>query len=630
MPHWTWVAGFIVLIPSVTHDFRPIKPDNSTTDIDTLLPGVAQVHEDPPPENQTVGVAQWLWQMTLTKWTRLYVKTGATSGRVVLVIQKVRPRDRVDHRWTYIRPDRSVSIIDTGKRDKVSARRIAGTDYEAFPALTAAEKRDAEEASRDAILGLTSGGYSARFRSLWQGLKWIQSGVSLWWLSSTFGTVGFGLFSIWKVANYMNIIEAARWSIEKVEEIAEGFEMTQTASHILYELIMDGSLESTIMWVGLAAGACYLLASFTPQFWGRRSKVRIHLDSDSGESDFGSDGEAGHSAPPSDSEGGEIAELKAIVAGLRADIINLGFRPSGATSPRTTRSSSQGRGESSSGLASDSETGEEIAEEALKLAVDAMIRRLGEYEKAISADRQRSTGPPGLQFNIATPTASQTAPRPTPVEASSTRATAGSGTIAPTSPPSKEWVDLSKLRDALDDPKAKLLSNLEKLSGDVDWKLPAGVTHRIAPGLLVKTYSRYGSFTRFGRSWVADKELERNHVAHEMMLHCMLLDKMLLSSPDFPTSEGCEMICRRVYGIKRAFREVRCSHDWKQPKGSGAAKWRTKVRWDLAAEIDWRALEEDDEDLPEIEHELQTRVKDKAILARYLAPGTNAVGEDED
>ena len=50
----------------------------------------------------------------------------------------------------------------------------------------------------------------------------------------------------------------------------------------------------------------------------------------------------------------------------------------------------------------------------------------------------------------------------------------------------------------------------------------------------------------------------------------------------------------------------------------------------MAAEIDWRALEEDDEDLPEIEHELQSRMKDKAILARYLAPGINAVGEDED
>ena len=99
----------------------------------------------------------------------------------------------------------------------------------------------------------------------------------------------------------------------------------------------------------------------------------------------------------------------------------------------------------------------------------------------------------------------------------------------------------------------------------MEWKLPAGVTHRIAPGLPVKTYSRYGSFTRFGRAWVADKELERNHEAHEMVLHSMLLDKMILSSPEFPTPEGCDMIARRVYGIKRAFREARCAHGWKQP-----------------------------------------------------------------
>ena len=305
MPQWTWVAGFIVLITSVTNDLRLLKPDNSTIDIDPLSTVVAEAHVDPPPENQTVGVTQWLWQMTLSKWTRLYVKTGEHSESMLLVIQKVRPRDRADQRWTFIRPDRTVSVIDTGRRDKVSARRVAGTDYEAFPALTSEEKRDAEEASRDAILGLTSGGYSARFKSLWQGLKWIQSGVSLWWLSSTFGTLGFGLFSAWKVINYLNIVEAARWSIEKVEEISEGFETTQAAFHILYEMIMDGSLGSTVMWVGIAVGAGYFITSLTPSFWGRRSKVRIRLDPDSGESDFGSDGEAGHFAPPSDSEGGE-------------------------------------------------------------------------------------------------------------------------------------------------------------------------------------------------------------------------------------------------------------------------------------------------------------------------------------
>ena len=620
----------MVLISSLRNDFRLSSPDTASLDANIPTNEATETHEDPPPENNTVGVTQWLWQMTLSKWTRLYVRTGANTGRVVLVIQKVRPRDRIDHRWTYIRPDRTVGILDTGRRDRVSARRVAGTDYEAFPALTSEEKRDAEEASRDAILALTAGGYSARFKSLWQGLKWIQSGVSMWWLSSTFGTLGFGLFAAWKVVNYLHIVEAARWSIEKVEEISEGFEMTQAAFHLLYEMVTDGSLETIVMWVGIAVGSLYLLTSIVPPVWGRRSRVRIRVDPDSDGSDLGSDGEAGHSAPPSDSEGGEIAELKAIVAGLRADITNLGSRPSGAAPRRGKSPPSHGTGGSSSDLGSGSDGGGEIAEEALRPAVDAMIRRLGEYEKAIAADRHRASGPHGLLLDISSAPSSPTAPRPGAAEPSSTRATAGSGASSAAGSVSKEWVDLSKLRDALDDPKAKLLSNLEKLSGEVEWKLPAGVTHRIAPGLLVKTYSRYGSFTRFGRAWVADKELERNHVAHEMVLHCMLLDKMILSSPEFPTSEGCEMICRRVYGIKRAFRDVKCAHDWKQPKGSGAAKWRSKVRWDLAAEIDWRALEEDDEDLPEIEHELQSRMKDKAILARYLAPGNNPVGEDED
>ena len=140
------------------------------------------------------------------------------------------------------------------------------------------------------------------------------------------------------------------------------------------------------------------------------------------------------------------------------------------------------------------------------------------------------------------------------------------------------WVDVSSLRDALTDPKQRLLDNLEKLNGEVNWRLPAGMAQRVAPPFLVRTYARYGSAVRFAKSWVQEKQLDRNHVAHEMMLRCMVLDKMISSQPDFVLTEGCEMLARRIYGLKRAFRDVHSAADWKQPKGSGGAQRRTKVR----------------------------------------------------
>eukprot|EP00972_Heterocapsa_arctica_P019583 2890142-Heterocapsa_arctica.AAC.1 len=93
--------------------------------------------------------------------------------------------------------------------------------------------------------------------------------------------------------------------------------------------------------------------------------------------------------------------------------------------------------------------------------------------------------------------------------------------------------------------------------------------------------------------WTQEKELQRNHVAHEMLLMCMVLDKSLMGSPDFVNSEGCEIMCRRIYALKKAFENVKTANDWKQPKGSAAAKWKSKVRWDLANEIDIRALSGD-------------------------------------
>ena len=152
----------------------------------------------------------------------------------------------------------------------------------------------------------------------------------------------------------------------------------------------------------------------------------------------------------------------------------------------------------------------------------------------------------------------------------------------------------------------------------------------MAPELLVQTYGKYGSMVKFASDWVRLKELARNHIGHEMMLHCMTLDRMLEASPDFIQTAGCEILCARVYALKRAFKDVACVNDWKQPRGSGANKWKSKVRWDLANELDWRSLTEGEEALPGVERDLTARLQQKALFQKYLQKGGSDAAKEED
>ena len=141
----------------------------------------------------------------------------------------------------------------------------------------------------------------------------------------------------------------------------------------------------------------------------------------------------------------------------------------------------------------------------------------------------------------------------------------------------------------------------------------------MAPQLLIQIYSKHGSMKNFVATFVKEKELDRNHVANELMLLGCTVDKLLVEDPNFMRTEGCVILCRRVYAIHRAFANVRRADDWRQPKGAGAAKWKSKVRWDLADEIDWRAITEDDSLLPGVEKDIQDQLQRKALLRRYIA-----------
>ena len=104
-----------------------------------------------------------------------------------------------------------------------------------------------------------------------------------------------------------------------------------------------------------------------------------------------------------------------------------------------------------------------------------------------------------------------------------------------------------------------------------------------------------------------------------------MLDRMIRSSPEFIMSEGCEIMCSRIYALRRAFHDVQQQADWKQPKGQNAAKWRSKVRWDLANEVDWRSQLDGDEMLPNVEKDLQERLHVKTFFNKYFHKATDPV-----
>ena len=93
-----------------------------------------------------------------------------------------------------------------------------------------------------------------------------------------------------------------------------------------------------------------------------------------------------------------------------------------------------------------------------------------------------------------------------------------------------------------------------------------------------------------------------------------------------------EAICRKIYGLIRAFEDVKCEDDWKAPRNH-SGKWRSKVKWDLHREYDVQSLESDEWSTTEADEEVTERLRKKALFQKHYdkvqdsappgAPGTD-------
>ena len=135
------------------------------------------------------------------------------------------------------------------------------------------------------------------------------------------------------------------------------------------------------------------------------------------------------------------------------------------------------------------------------------------------------------------------------------------------------------------------------------------------------------------KEYVKTKEMGTSHVAGELRLLAAIPDRMVATKFEMINSEAVEVICRRIYGLFRAWENVDKLSDWKQPRGESGKKWRSKVRWDLADEYDALALEGDDLMIDEADEEVRKRLERKALFSKYLdkaGMGSGASGARDD
>ena len=187
-----------------------------------------------------------------------------------------------------------------------------------------------------------------------------------------------------------------------------------------------------------------------------------------------------------------------------------------------------------------------------------------------------------------------------------------------------------RLQEALRDHRSKVLDQLKSYKKETEWAMPANITERVDPHLLVQMFSPHPSAEKMAQAWIQEKQLERNHITHEIILLALVLDRSLMEDTGFVNSQTCEIVCRRVYALKKAFEAVKSTADWKQPKGAASSKWKSKVRWDIANEIDLRALVGETDSIPEVDRELQARLKDKALMSKWIETSTGSAKEEDD
>ena len=103
------------------------------------------------------------------------------------------------------------------------------------------------------------------------------------------------------------------------------------------------------------------------------------------------------------------------------------------------------------------------------------------------------------------------------------------------------------------------------------------------------------------------------------MLLAMVFDRGIREAgDDWLNLESTEFVARRLYGMERAFAEVRREADWRAPRDGNKKNFKSKILWHYLEECDPRSLEQGDLYVDKVDREIRERLTERGKLAKAL------------
>ena len=561
------------------------------------------------------------YAMAATRWTRVYLKTGEGKGIICLLVTKF-TNSPGEKRWVVVCPNGRLQVVDLDSQ-QVRLKPFPRTDHGTFMGLTPKEKTDVLAGADRLVLeqdaskafqvkrgpppagvrgkpraGRRGGGFGERM--FWWGFNGASDVVSYFFLRRGFGTVLSGLFATWRISRATGAWEWISWSYGRIKDTVETVEDAREQWELLVEMHEEGKLELVYISAGIVVFVLWTLCcvrgrgSSTPSpysttgvptpptrsLWERltdpfsRSSSAVSTPRDDG-------------LDASDTEDQPDPVLQRLN--------EVADRLSALETKKETPSTG-----SAAAAAPTSSTQATWGSDSYDTMMGRLMQRLDHHRDLMMKDSGL-----GVDGPLGAP-----------------RAGGGLSGHPPTAGRAQEVPNeieglLKGLEDSFKDMRAVAKEKLEAYQEEVPWALVGSIKTRVAPRMIARIYKSGGTAVQMAKEFIRAKELDGNHLADEMMMVAMLIDRSLIEAPpEWVNYKTTEIAFRRMHAIERAFELVRGAHDWrppKQPKG-----WKSKVNYLVLSELDPLKSTEEDVLIEGVEKELRERLAQKALLQKTL------------